>query len=430
MLDNPRQARLATATLPSAKAQHAGIYNKTWLAGISHLWKINQNWSQFTLAQTSSTDFKNPFISNYETRKETNFQGRLFVQYRKQWADIISETRAGLEAGTNSTHLNNYDNNRGIKGAPQKFDDLNTYAAFYYLTQHFQFQNKWFVDANISLNSMQYKWKTIFPNQQNGNITFSKQWLPSLGISYKVKPDFTLRAKIAKGNSAPTTEEIRSSNQIIAQNLLAEYGWNKEVGLRKQLGSLFVEGTFFWYDLKDAIVKRQDANGNDYFINSGGTQQLGVEFLVESKLYALNHSFFDAFKFFISGNYYDFTYQDYQVVETNFSGNRLPGISKWAVQSLMSLNFAKRYKLTYSNYYNSNLFLNDANSVKEKGFIVGNLKIDAHFKIDTHTLNVHFGLQNMYNTKYSSGYDLNAFGNRFYNPAAPANFYMGCQFIL
>lgn len=36
-------------------------------------------------------------------------------------------------------------------------------------------------------------------------------------------------------------------------------------------------------------------------------------------------------------------------------------------------------------------------------------------------------LQNLYNTDYVSGFDINAFGNRYYNPAAKKNFIFGVE---
>ncbi len=36
-------------------------------------------------------------------------------------------------------------------------------------------------------------------------------------------------------------------------------------------------------------------------------------------------------------------------------------------------------------------------------------------------------IQNIYNTNYVAGFDINAFGNRFYNPAAKRNFNFGVQ---
>lgn len=430
MQTNRRQARLATPTLPSAIEQNTGIINKTFLGGINHSWKINPHWKQFTLIQSSFTDFKNPFISNFEERKENNVQGRLYIDYEKSFHHIKINTRIGTELGYNSTEFRNFDNNAGIKGEAQKFDDLKTFHQFTYINQHLTINNRWFMDASLSFNTLNYQWETIYPTFDIGKKNFKSHWLPQLGINYKLNNNWSVRGKIAKGISSPTTEEVRSSNQEIQHNLNAEYGWNKELGIRVRLKNWAWEITAFDYHLKDAIVRRQDEDGNDYFINSGGTNQRGIEFNVESNPYYLHHPLFSKIAFYFSGHVYDFKYDDYKIADSNFSNHQLPGISKFSLQNSLNLQIINQINITWSNYYNSSLYLNDVNSVKEKEYVIGQLIMDSDFKLNHSKLNIYFGINNIYNAKYSAGYDLNAFGNRFYNPAATTNFYFGTRFIL
>ena len=430
MQTDRRQARLATSTLPSAVQQNSSIRNKTILGGINHIWTINSNWKNFVMVQTSYTDFKNPFISNYEERKENNFQGRLYFDYEKQLGNLKLNTRFGTEMGLNSTDFRNFDNNNGSKGKPQKFDDLTTTQTFYYVNQHLSYSKKWFLDASLNLYTTNFDWKTSLPEVEKGQQQLKAKWLPQLGITYKLNSDWSIRGKIAKGLSSPTTEEIRSSNQEIQKNLLAEYGWNKELGFRYGLKQWYFEITAFDYHLKDAIVKRQDEGGNDYFINSGGTKQRGIEWNIQSKNFYFNHPIFTKGSFFISGHLYDFKYQNYKINTSDFSNKTIPGISKFSIQNYISLELFHQFELIWSNYFNSKLYLNDANTVEEKDYIIGNLRIDSKIKLNNSTIIIYGGINNIYNTKYSAGYDLNAFGNRFYNPAATTNFYLGTRFIL
>lgn len=430
MQNNRRQARLATNILPSAVEQKTGIRNKTVLGGINHLWKINDHWKQFILIQSSYTDFKNPFISNFEMRKEKNFQGRMFVDNDKSYNNLRLNTRIGTEIGYNETDFRNFDNNQGNKGEAQKFDNLQTLYSQTYIHQMVQIKNKLFLDASLSLNTMKYNWETIYPTFENGSKTFKTQLLPQFAVNYLIDTTLSIRGKIAKGFSSPTTEEVRSSNQTIQQDLNAEFGWNKEIGIRKKFKPLYLELTAFEYHLKDAIVRRQDENGNDYFMNSGGTKQRGLELTIESKKYRLNHPIFSGLNYLLTGHIYDFRYNDYQIRNNSFNNNQLPGISKFALQSLIHLKLLKNYALNLSHYYNSSIYLNDANTVKEKGYIIGNILLESNFKLSKSELNFYVGINNIYNQKYSLGYDLNAFGNRFYNPAATTNFYIGSKFSL
>ncbi len=60
---------------------------------------------------------------------------------------------------------------------------------------------------------------------------------------------------------------------------------------------LFAEANYFDFRMKDAIVRRQNERGQEFFINSGATIQKGIEFLLESKNFNLKNDFLSYFKF-------------------------------------------------------------------------------------------------------------------------------------
>lgn len=427
---NRKQARLPTKTLPGAKEQHAGIRNKMILGGLSHEFKITPNLSQFILVQGSYVDFENPFITNFENRFESNFALRTHLNYQKNWEKLILEWRAGYEGATNSIFVKNYDNNRGIEGDPQNFDQLNNNSGFYFLSQKLNFSDKLFSDISVSLNSNSYDWENIYPNIENGKVKFKKQVLPNFGVTYMLTKDFSVRGKIGKGNSSPTNEEIRSSNQEINKELIPEYGWNKEIGLRKQFANLFfLETTYFDFRMKDAIVRRQNENGEEYFVNQGNTVQKGAEVLLESKNFKINNPVLNGVKFRFSGSFYNFKFENYRQNDVDFSGNDLTGVPATTINSLLNFIFFKKLGVDYSHFYTSRIPLNDANSVWSDASFVGNIQFRYPLLFDKTQLNMLFQIQNLYNTEYVLGYDINAFGNRFYNPAAKRTFNFGVNFI-
>lgn len=427
---NRKQARLPTKTLPGAKEQHAGIRNKMILGGLSHEFKITPNLSQFILVQGSYVDFENPFITNFENRFESNFALRTHLNYQKNWNKLTLEWRAGYEGATNSIFVKNYDNNRGIEGDPQNFDQLNNNSGFYFLSQKLKFSDKLFSDISVSLNSNSYDWENIYPNIENGKVKFKKQVLPNFGVTYMLTKDFSVRGKIGKGNSSPTNEEIRSSNQEINKELIPEYGWNKEIGLRKQFANLFfLETTYFDFRMKDAIVRRQNENGEEYFVNQGNTVQKGAEVLLESKNFKINNPVLNGVKFRFSGSFYNFKFENYRQNDVDFSGNDLTGVPATTINSLLNFMFFKKLGVDYSHYYTSRIPLNDANSVWSDASFVGNIQFRYPLLFDKTQVNMLFQIQNLYNTEYVLGYDINAFGNRFYNPAAKRTFNFGVNFI-
>ncbi|KQT20977.1 TonB-dependent receptor [Chryseobacterium sp. Leaf405] len=425
---NRKQARPATASAPGANEQDAGIRNKMILAGLSNEYQLNPNFSHFILVQGSYVDFENPFITNFENRFENNLALRTHFNFEKVMHHISLAYRIGFEGGINTMIIKNYDNNKGIEGNPQNFDRLKNASGFYFLSQKLNVNEKLFTDISISLNSNSYDWERTYPEIQTGKVNFKNQWLPNFGVTYLLGKGFSVRGKIGKGNSAPTNEEIRSSNQEFNTNLSPEYGWNKEAGIRKQFGnSIFIEGSYFDFRMKDAIVRRQNEGGQEYFVNSGETVQKGLELLLESKNFNFKNDFFSYFKFRFSGSFYQFKFKDYRQNENDFSGNDLTGVPRTAISSLLSFTFFKKLNIDYSHFYTSKIPLNDSNSVWSEPNLIGNVQFRFPLDFEKTRVNLYLQIQNLYNEDYVLGFDINAFGNRYYNPAAKRNFVLGMQ---
>ncbi|WP_226065595.1 TonB-dependent receptor [Kaistella polysaccharea] len=428
MIADRRQARPATAKLPGAKEQNAGIRNKMILGGISHEIKLRPDLSHFVLVQGSYVDFENPFITNFENRFESNFALRTHLNYAKNWAHVNVEWRGGFEGATNSIFIKNFDNNKGIQGNPQNFDKLRNNSGFYFLSQKLNFSEKFFTDISLSLNYNSYDWEKIYPSPEMGHVKFKNQMLPNFGVTYVFAKGFSVRGKIGKGNSAPTNEEIRSSTQEFNTNLSPEYGWSKEIGIRKEfINSLFVEASYFDFRLKDAIVRRQNENGQEYFLNQGNTVQKGLEILLESKNFNLQNDLFNNFKFRFSGNLYQFKFGEYLQGKNDFSRNDLTGVPSQSFSSLLNFVFFKKLGVDFSHFYTSKMPLNDASSVWADPSFVGNIQVRYPLNFGKTTLDLRVQVQNLYNSEYVLGYDINAFGNRYYNPSAKRNLNVGIK---
>jgi len=428
MQNDRKQARPSTKTTPGSEEQNAGIRNQMVLGGLSNDYQFNPNFSHFILVQGSYVDFENPFITNFENRFEKNFALRTHFNFEKNWNRISLAYRLGFEGGINDIDIKNFDNNKGVEGNPQNFDKIKNTSGFYFLSQKLNIDEKLFTDISVSLNSNSYDWQRFYPTTENGKTKFKNQWLPNFGISYILDRGFSVRGKIGKGNSAPTNEEIRSSTQEFNAELNPEYGWNKEIGVRKQFCNfLFVEGSYFDFRMKDAIVRRQNEAGQEYFVNAGETVQKGFEILLESKSFDLKNDFVSRLGFRFAGSFYQFKFENYKQIAQDFSGNDLTGVPKTSISSLINFTFFKSLSIDYAHFYTSKLPLNDVNSVWSEPSLVANLQFRFPLLIDKAKLNLSLMLQNLYNTDYVSGFDINAFGNRFYNPAAKRNFIFGVE---
>lgn len=429
MLQDRKKARPATATLPGAEEQDVGIKMQMLMAGLSHSAEINRSLSHFISVQSSFVGLENPFITNFEKRNEDNLALRTHLNFEQTVNDWFLQSRLGFEGALNESHIKNYNYRSQLIGSPQHFDEVTTKSGFLFFSQKAEFQKKLFIESALSYNMMSYQWQRSFPSTTSGKITFRNQLLPDFGLSWLFADGFSVRGKIGKGSSAPTLEEIRSSDQRINTDLQPEFGWNKEIGIRKQFGKiLFVELSAFDFRLKNAIVRQQDAAGSDYFVNAGGTVQQGIEMLLETRKFKINSLLINSVQLMASGNLYNFTFTDYKKDGKDFSGNEIPGVGKEGFQGVLSAEFFSRLKVDFANYYLPVFALDDANTIRSDASWLSHVTLRYRFALSKIKAELYLKINNLYNESHVLGYDLNAFGGRYYNPAPKRNYHAGFSF--
>jgi iron complex outermembrane receptor protein len=430
LAQNPKAARPATPTLPGAVTQQAAIYNKTFFGGLSNSLQMNANLKHVMAFFTSYTDFKNPFITNYEKRNESTIGLRTFLEYTKSEKKLAYHFQLGLESLRTKTNIKNFKNDKGIAGSLTADDNLSANQNFAFLRLNFDVNERLLLELGSSLNFYGYDYQSYFPLiVATKEKTFKTSLMPKIALSYLIHPNFTIRASASKGYSAPTLAEVRSSDQIINTNLQAEAGWNYETGLRLQSANrrFNLDGTLFHFNLRDAIVRRLNTNDVEYFINAGGTKQLGTEVQLSAWLIEPQNShFLNGIQLRNSYTYSHFRFDNFQNGIQNYSGNKLTGVPTQNIVSSLLFNFSKSIYLFAQHNYTSVIPLNDANTSFANSYHLLDLKAGVkRLKLGTANLGISFGINNLFNQRYSLGNDLNAANNRYFNPAAGINFDFG-----
>jgi len=430
MLANPKSARPATPTLPGAITQKAAIYNKTFFAGLSNSYSFTKNLKHILALYSSNTDFKNPFISNYEKRDEQTLGLRTFLEFETVKNNIKYNVQGGLESATTKSEIANYGNLQGVATSLTASDNLKANQNFGFLKLNLDIKQRLLIELGSSLNFFNYNYQSYFPTTTaKKNRKFRERLMPKLAASYLIDSNLTFRVAASKGYSPPTLAEVRSSDNIINNNLQAEAGWNYESGLRFQSKNkrLYADGTVFYFNLKDAIVRRLNTNDIEYFINAGGTKQLGTELQTSFWLIKSNpHQFLKGLLIRNSFTYSHFKFDDFNNAGLDYSGNKLTGVPNHTVVSSLEFNFPKGIFLFVQHNYTSAIPLNDANTVFAKKYHLADLKTGIRdLKIGKTALDIVFGVNNLLNQNYSLGNDLNAANNRYFNPAMKRNYYAG-----
>jgi iron complex outermembrane receptor protein len=105
----------------------------------------------------------------------------------------------------------------------------------------------------------------------------------------------------------------------------------------------------------------------------------------------------------------------------------LTGVPEQVVITSLQVRLPASLYLFAQYNYTSKLPLNDPNTAFAAAYNLVEAKAGWEHKFNKTRLGVYVGVDNLLNEKYSLGDDLNAVGNRFYNAAAPRNYYVGAN---
>jgi len=426
---DPKQARLPTKIIPGSIQQKAGVYQKILISGLVNNWQINDQLKNVTSIFGSYVDFSNPFITTYNQRYESTYGLRTYFELSGKSDQIIDwKVNLGLEWQQTNSDINSYGNKSGVRDTAQTLDKIHTNQHFIFARYLADIYKRLHVEAALSLNYYDYEFRNVFPNNETGftNRGFTPQLMPRLALSYQVSNNFIWRASVSRGYSTPTTAEIRPTDQTINTNLQAEDGWNYETGfrLRNADESMFLDASVFYYKLSNAIDPQQNANGTTYYINAGGTKQPGFELYFSDWVIRQNNIYFvRGLQINASATIDRFSFDN--------THNQLTGVPKQVLVGNMQIKFPAHLYLFGQYNYTAKMPLNDASTAYAPAYSLVEMKAGWECLLDHKTrLMIYVGAGNILNQKYSLGNDLNAVGGRYYNAAAPRNYYAGMKLIL
>ena len=283
------------------------------------------------------------------------------------------------------------------------------------------------MNAGVSFNDQSLRYKRLtdinsdYVATQNKNIA-----APRIALLYKIDPSISLYALAAKGFSPPSLAEVHPQDRIFHSELQPEYGWNFETAIKGDIlhHRLQFDLAFYDFELKDAIVLRNNALGQQYFVNAGSISEKGIELWLKYHLLEHTTNFIKGLNIWSSYTYQPYYFSSYTQGINDYSGNAVTGVPK--------NNWVTGVEIETKNFYFNMLYtetsalpLDDANDEYSDAYHLLQAKLGKHFSIQK--LHAHFyaGVDNLLNECYSLGNDINAASRRFYNPTAQRNFYAG-----
>lgn len=438
---NPRASRPATATVPGSADQQAGIYQKVGYFGLSHAYRWNDRIQNTTVIYTSSTDFANPFITNYEKRADQGIGGRTVTQIQFPSGPLPTVVTIGAEYLRNFTVDRNFGNRKGIADTIQTDEELTARQSTLFVQAETELPAHFRFTAGLSRNDNRYGF-TRFPVRAAGAQpatflprNFTPVWLPRIALLRTFGQNVSAFASISTGYSAPSTQEVRPSAGGFNTTLNPEQGTSYEVGLRGSAvnNHLRFDVAAYQFQLRETIVRRSDAGGAEYFVNAGRTDQRGLEAQVSYDMVSPSPGisqpgFFSLLRLWNSLTLTNYRFRDYQQGTVDLSNNKVPGVAPTTNVTGIDAESKSGFYAHMTYQFLLEFWLNDANTALSNPTQLLQATLGYRRNLGRYwTLDVYASGDNLLDRNYSLGYDLNAFGNRYYNAAPARNFVGGVR---
>lgn len=417
---DPRQAR------SDFIAQNASVSQQTLIGGLAYRYQ-NPQWLVGVALSGSHTDFDNPFTTNYKTETATAFNSRATLTYRTALGKIADmRSTVGGEWQWSSIEAGNFGNIAGKKDTLNFADDIVPMQYLAFAQTEFDFPRQWTATFAVSHSRLRYNLSRTVPNDvvSTDTLTFRGLWSPRVALVKSWGKRWAMHGSISYGFSPPVLDEIRTANGAINRNLNAERGINYEVGIRANLAAnrLFADLCGYWLHITDAMVRYTTDNGTVLFQNAGATDNRGIELMLRYQWLPVgDNGAFRNLDTWVSYTYSNYVFSQYTDKGVDYSGNPLTGtpphLAVVGIDAALRMGIYAHLSYTYTD----SIPLNDGHTVLAEPFHLLKSRIGYRYTIGRLRLDAYVNADNLLNEVYSLGNDLNAFGNRYYQPAASRN---------
>jgi iron complex outermembrane receptor protein len=426
---NPKQARPQAGTQPGAVQNKAAIFQKIFITGFSNDYRFNEHFQNTTSVYGAYTDFTNPGIRVYEFRKEPHFGGRSVFTYKKQMGETALQLNFGAEAQKGFFNTKDFGNKAGVADSLQLDNNINLWQYMIFAQADIKFKYEFIVTAGISFNKSSVQFINLLSRPAKTQQRSFENKLPGhLAILKKITSNISVYTSIARGFSTPTVSEMLRSDGLFGANLQPQDGMDYELGFRGSLmhGKLYFDVSGFLFHLKNTIVQRIDTAGIFYYVNAGSTKQNGIEYFLSYELAGHPGPFITSAKIWWSHAWHDFHYKSFKQVNTDFSAKRLPGVPEHTIVSGLDIACKAGLYLNVTYNYSDPIYVNDANTDHATSFNLIGARLGYrkifHQKIG---MEIFTGAENLTDTRYSLGNDINAAAGRYYNAAPGRSYFLG-----
>lgn len=373
-----------------------------------------------------SLDNRLPFEEEGMVDLGRNYGGiNLLYLYTSSILGYPSQFAGGVEYANQHDDRKRYNNLNGTKGELAFNQDEQYINSAFFTQADTRFSQKWHVNLGLRYDVVLVKVRDLLI--QNG-MDSGKRTLKGLsgmiGTSFRISDDHHLYGNISSGFETPALIELTNNpngNSGLNQSLNAQHAINYEIGMKGLLTDKFrYEMALFFIDVYDELLPYElpESPNRFYYRNAGRSYHNGLEL-------GINGYLLPGLTFALSYTFSRFRFLDYQLADHNYRDNHIPGIPE-------HMWYTEFFYLSPSGFYSrleiegrSNMYVNDANTAIDEAYSTVNIQTGYRFQFNQWYIDSFLGINNIFDASYSDNVRINAFGNRYYEPAPDLNLYFG-----
>ncbi|WP_038598941.1 TonB-dependent receptor family protein [Dokdonia sp. MED134] len=391
--------------------------------GASLEWLINKKSSFTTYGFYSNRLFDGllPFENGGIVDLNRNYMGQ-GAAYR--YTKGHNTLQVGYDFAFQNDRRRRFQNLEGEQGdlslsQKEKFTNLGVY-----LTDHFNI-DKWLftAGARFDYNKLSADDDFLSDGDDSGSVTLNS-FNPSVGVSYAFAKAFIPFVNASTSFETPSLSEVSTSPDGLSgfnENLAPQKATSVEVGVKGALSNkLRYQVTTFSINTRDDLVpfELEAFPDREFYRNAGKTNRLGVE--VEGQ-----YAFSKNLQARASYTYSDFTYDEFTVGDADYAGNALPGIAKHMSTLGLLYDTEAGFSARVSANFIGSQFAQDSNDTAIDGYELVNVQLSYQTLFREIQIKPYLGINNALDQEYTDNVRINAFGNRFYEPAPGFTMYGG-----
>ncbi len=337
---------------------------------------------------------------------------------------LLNNTIIGIDIDAQKDDRQRFINNAGIKGN-LSFDQLEHARSYgFYLRNELALTET----VNLSLGGrydivdLSVEDKFLTNADQSGELDF-EEFSPAAGLSWRALENISLYTNYAFAFETPTFTELanpaRSLNVNLGgfANVTAQNADSFEIGAKGMLfDKINFELAMYTMSVKDEVTSTVNV-GNRAFFQNADTDRQGLEA-------ALQFDILENLQASIAYTYSDFKFDVFETTPLA-EGNKLPGLPDHQFYTELAYRNNSGFYAVWDFLYISDVFVNNLNTLINPDYQVSTFRIGNEFKLEDLALSPFLGINNLFNEHYNANVAINAFGNRFFEPAPTRNFYGG-----